>query len=102
MKHRVNWNLNMGTQQFHEGDEIDLDAQKSQELRALGVVTPLEVVSVAGAGDEVATVSEKELAKMSKDQLAAYSWAKYGKELDVTTMSKDQMLAEIAALATEK
>jgi hypothetical protein len=94
-KHRVNWHLDMGKDQHREGAIIDLDEKLSAQLVPLGVVTPLE--EEAPVAQE--TIEPEKLAKLTKAQLVDYAKAKFGKELDPSSASKDQLLAEIAALA---
>lgn len=94
-KHRVNWNLDLGTSKHKEGDEIDLDAELSAHLTPLGVVTPLEGETPA----EVETIEPEKLAKLNKAQLVEYAKAKFGEDVAGT---KDEILASIAALVAAK
>jgi hypothetical protein len=91
-KHRVNWHLDMGKDQHREGAIIDLDKKLSAQLVPLGVVTPLE----EEAPSVQETIEPAKLVKLTKAQLVEYAKAKFGKDIEG---SKDQLLAEIAALA---
>jgi hypothetical protein len=97
-KHRVNWHLDLGKSQHREGEEIYLEPELSAHLTKLGVVTPLEAEQQPV---EVAAIAPEVLTKMSKGKLADYAQEKFGKALNAADMTKDAMLAEIAALAAQ-
>jgi hypothetical protein len=98
-KHKVNWHLHMGKDEYREGDHVHMDAESAAPLVAMGVITPVD--EEEESAPEVATLSPSQLAKANKDTLTSYAKQHYGVELNATEMTRDEMLAAIAAEAAK-
>ncbi len=91
---KVNWHLSGLTKgKSHEaGDVVSLEPEAAQGLVTCGVLTPIEEAA-EGAG----TIDPSNLGKLSKAQIASYAKAELNLDLDPDKLTKDAMLAEIAA-----
>lgn len=97
-KHKVNWHLHTGKDEYRAGDEIEMDAESAAPLVGMGVLSPLAKEESAPVDD----MSPSQIAKANKEQLAQYAKQRYGVDLSPTDMTKDAMLAAIAERAASK